>query len=473
MTQRNESKPILVSRRHRYHRRRGFRPILEAYENRQLLSTVTPTTVTFDPDGTGPSTPVIVGTIDELPGNAIAVGYNVANPASPTGFSTPTVGHTFTLEYQASVGDLLDASGNPVYGYGISNGGNTGQLTVVASFTEQVTSATATTAAFTTTGAGTVTFYFNPTRAANNLTGTDFAPGTPGNTLAANTYITVYSGTIIPGASGVFSVATTPGQNAGALDQSPNGNNYPGVNTVAGTGGTNLGVQTTSLNTAFFTTAPPPSMLIQFTNTSNNLPFSEIDPSAIFFDGQSGVASVGPVNGGSNAAGNPLAANVMFQADANTSFATSLTPGPALTWGYWKTHTGYGPQANAWSTATVDLGDNVEYFGAVDAQGRAASSMKFGGHTYSFADLQTILGSSVGGNALINLGHQLIAAILNDVNGAGTPAAVSLIHQASDLLAANSLVIGVDSVTSNSNPTLYSQIILLADQLESFNASGI
>jgi uncharacterized repeat protein (TIGR01451 family) len=171
----------------------------------------------------------------------------------------------------------------------------------------------------------------------------------------------------------------------------------------------------------------------------------------------------------------------------NNTATDTDTPNPPqngnlpLTWGYWKTHDGYGPQADAWPTGTFGLGDGVIYMGAVDGQGRAASSITFGGHTYTFSELQTILGTSVGGDALINLGHQLIAAILNVANGAGTPAAVTLIHQASDALlttnplntSGHNLLIGVDSVTNKTNKALYNQLVGLAASLDAFNSSGV
>jgi hypothetical protein len=94
-----------------------------------------------------------------------------------------------------------------------------------------------------------------------------------------------------------------------------------------------------------------------------------------------------------------------------------------------------------------------------------------GGHTYTADAVRSIFGMSVRGNALLDLGHQLFAAILNVANGAGTPAAISLIKQASDLLAANHLVIGVDSVTAGD--PLYAQFTTLASELDAFNSSGV
>jgi hypothetical protein len=146
-----------------------------------------------------------------------------------------------------------------------------------------------------------------------------------------------------------------------------------------------------------------------------------------------------------------------------------------LTWGYWKNHDGTGSQANAWplTNGPIPIAPGVTYTGTQDAQGVTTSSMTFGGHIYTIDQLESILATSVEGNALINLGHQLIAAILNVANGAGTPTAVSLIQQASDLLAANNLVIGVDVVSSKINKTLLAPFTDLASQLDAYNSSGV
>jgi hypothetical protein len=163
---------------------------------------------------------------------------------------------------------------------------------------------------------------------------------------------------------------------------------------------------------------------------------------------------------------------------------TAVTP--ALTWGFWKNHTGYGSPVDAWPVGNFNLGDGVSYHGTKIAGGAKGlgkvgpdTTMTVGGTTYTFAQLQSIFASSVNGNAVINLGHQLIAAILNVANGAVTPTAISLIHQASDLLKSGStttpgpLVMGVTVVTATSDPTLYDQLIFLEMGLDAFNSSGV
>jgi hypothetical protein len=186
----------------------------------------------------------------------------------------------------------------------------------------------------------------------------------------------------------------------------------------------------------------------------------------------------------------------VYSGDSNYKGSTSdpepltLTAAtPALTFGFWKNHTGLDSPADAWPVGnfniTSDATSTVSYHGVAttNAQGKKivsdATTMTFGGHTYTFQQLRSIFATPVTGNALISLGHQLIAAILNVANGAGTPTAVDLIQDASDLLATGStttpgpLVIGVASVTQASDPTLYAQLISLESQLDAFNSSGV
>jgi hypothetical protein len=181
----------------------------------------------------------------------------------------------------------------------------------------------------------------------------------------------------------------------------------------------------------------------------------------------------------------------VYSGDSNYKGSTSavepltiIATTPALTWGFWKNHTGHDSPVDAWpvgdfaitsdSTSTVSFHGTKIPGGAKNlGQVGPDTTMTVGGHTYSFANLQTIFASSVQGNGVINLGHQLIAAILNVANGAGTPTAISEIQQASDLLKTNSLVMGVSVVTQGSNPTLYAQLVELSSELDAFNSSGV
>ena len=98
------------------------------------------------------------------------------------------------------------------------------------------------------------------------------------------------------------------------------------MNTVTGSGGTNFNTSTTTANPLFFTGGVS-SSASSMTTTSDNLPFNQIHPSAVFYNNQAGVSTVGTVNG---LVGNG-AQNFMFQDDAITSFApaASAVPEPA------------------------------------------------------------------------------------------------------------------------------------------------
>jgi len=84
------------------------------------------------------------------------------------------------------------------------------------------------------------------------------------------------------------------------------------------------------------------------------------------------------------------------------SLTTSFTPpggGCTFTWGYWKNHAGTKHQPNAWPVSSLTLGTV----------------------TYTKTQLLDILNTSVTGNGLVSLAHQLIAAKLNVAAGASPP----------------------------------------------------
>lgn len=78
-----------------------------------------------------------------------------------------------------------------------------------------------------------------------------------------------------------------------------------------------------------------------------------------------------------------------------------------LTWGYWKTH------PEVWTVAELTLGET----------------------TYAADAVQAILATDVGGNGLLALAHQLVAAKLNGVAGASTEAGDQAIADADALIA--------------------------------------
>ena len=118
---------------------------------------------------------------------------------------------------------------------------------------------------------------------------------------------------------------------------------------------------------------------------------------------------------------------------------TSITENPiiagedcTLTQGYWKNH------PSAWPVSSVELG-NV---------------------TYTKQQALDILETSVSGNGLIALAHQLIAAKLNVAVGGSADGIADLIADADALI--GNLVVGTDSLQTNVTSDLN-------DALDAFN----
>jgi len=273
-------------------------------------------TIVFDPNGALPGGPgpVNVITFDEDPGNALIV-----NAILPGGNGVPNVGTPLDVYYQATITSLKsgDPTSSAVVNYGPA-GNVAGTLTITVQFREQITAVTPNSTgggSITLSGAGVtqpvngVNIYFNPANnAANNLLGTGFV----GPTL-------IYTGTANADASGTFN---RPDNGTQALDQFGI-NNYPGLLSAPGpgatggqtaSGGTSLSVTTTSFDPTFFLTNLTGATLGLFFNTSNVIPFHQVDPSAVVL-GQPGatVGSIGLINGISGP-------NILLQSDANSSF---------------------------------------------------------------------------------------------------------------------------------------------------------
>jgi len=256
--------------------------------------------VNFDPNGTGGATNLAIVSFDESPGNALAVGSILA-PGVPNTV-TP-----FTVLYQARIGTLNDAGNNIVSVPGLTT---TGELTIVAMFkeVETVTGPNSVTLSLNTPQVGSfIQVYFDPSKDSSDLAGTGFNNGT-----------LIYSGTVNRDGTGSF--ANTPG----AIDNFDNhlANDYPGVLSLVGAGGTILSANTTFQNSNFFLTSV--SMLQFSFNTSNKVPFAEVDPSHLFFNGT--VPVLGPPGLTINGLTGP---DFQFQADANSSFQTAAVPEPA------------------------------------------------------------------------------------------------------------------------------------------------
>src|SRR5262249_11953149 len=118
-------------------------------------------------------------------------------------------------------------------------------------------------------------------------------------------------------------------------------NNYAGVGTLNGSGSVGLKIRIDSFNPNYFPDLPVGLVITFDTNTTTNIPYEQIDPSALFSSTGlpggatvAGVGNVGPING-LGGAPNPAGGTfpgiaTMFQADANSSFVVpSAVPEPA------------------------------------------------------------------------------------------------------------------------------------------------
>jgi hypothetical protein len=158
--------------------------------------------------------------------------------------------------------------------------GGVGEITMVARYTEQVTGTAlgGAFASFASTGAGWLEFYWSAGVDSVDLTGSGFNNGTLIGRLDGVTI----------GSVGTFLVTGGPVN----LDGTANGNQYPGQQTVTGTGSqSNLeaGLTGVDLDPTFFKTLLA-GFEITYENISIGLPYLSADPSDCFNDAPSGAA---------------------------------------------------------------------------------------------------------------------------------------------------------------------------------------
>lgn len=277
----------------------------------------------FDPAGTGAGFQIDV--LDWAPGNALAVG---GNPT--TGLFT---GDTVTLLYQANLGSAI-RNGSNVFSNG--DGGKT--FTIVAGFTENVTglgflgSGSGATLGVTLDLASSPTtnfIYIYANSAGNDLAGTGFA-GAPGDLIFKAHVSSINSSNFF------FSGSCTGSCDADFSDWVPdtdkldkfNSDNYPGIQTIIGSGSTDLEAVIDFVNPLYFPVMDYSQAAFTFFNTSQVDPYNQTNPSALF--SSDGVAdgdtanNIGSVNG---APVDGVDRNFQFQVDGNQSFQATPEPG--------------------------------------------------------------------------------------------------------------------------------------------------
>jgi hypothetical protein len=265
--------------------------------------------IPFDPTGGGGGNPgnvISVYAFDWSVGNSVAIG---ANPF--------TANSEFDVVYQARLANFLDQNGNP-YNSTQTQGLNSNyEITLVARFRERVvsvnTNGSLVTANFKLAADQPNNFFEvfrNAPPAANDLAGTGFNTGT-----------LLMSGAVVQGGTKGVGNFLNDLSNIQALDQFGT-NNYPGINTVTGTGSFKFSstIPFAGINQSY---VPVGSSFINMdTNGDTHVPFDEVDPSALFVGG-AGVGgslfapNIGTVNGAPlNSGGGP---DFQFLSDLNGS----------------------------------------------------------------------------------------------------------------------------------------------------------
>ena len=293
--------------------------------------------LTFCPNGIpGSAACVPFNVLDQAPGNAIA----------DASLSTP-IGSSFNVFYQANLGSTQNAGAGTFLN---GTGGNF--FTFVLGYQEQLTGSTVV------GGVGVLTFGYSPLNdpainnnpadpnffymykvptLASDLAGTGFVPAAPAT--PPNPILQGFTTPVGYSASFTTTGLTTPDPiecglvGPSCLDQGCADlgggftNNYVGVQSVGGTGSVLLKITITGFNPNYFPDLPVGASIVFDTNTSTNLPYEQIDPSAAFSStglvgaNKPGVASVGAIN----AISGP---STMFQADANASFLVPVAAVP-------------------------------------------------------------------------------------------------------------------------------------------------
>ena len=255
-----------------------------------------------------------VGSLDWKAGNALAVG------AVPT-----AVGKQFQLYYQSSLLGFLDATTGAAISTPLLNSTATGgyQITAVASFLEQVINVNPNGAGQSANfslvkgGPSYVELYLNTdtTKFSNDLAGTNFAAGT---LFLRGHAVDMYNSNF----------ASDPTGRTGLLDQFGN-DDWGGKQTVLGSGGTKVIFQVDWYDHSIIQQIYDFELRINKFDTSNNLPFEDVNPSRSFYNGFGGapiIPSIGSMNGA-------IGPDILFQADAVSSLSAVPEPSTVILMG--------------------------------------------------------------------------------------------------------------------------------------------
>lgn len=277
--------------------------------------------IQFDIDGGGPAGAVNATIFDWLPGSTLLQ------------ITGATTGH---ILFQANLNTVQTTAATTVGG----TAGTTSWLTLVTSF--DVTLNTATGTITVVPNSGVAKIYADQERG-NNLTGVGFAldPGAV-EILSA----TVTSGTGTVGFTGAAPLDLDSYPDAivpivGTVEAG--GNNYPGVFTLTGNGGSQFTATVNTFNSAYFLNLVAGSSLV-LTNASQIDPYDQANPSNAFSTNAitdanlTNVITGGSLCGAGQSIGSLVAPcvngtglNIIAQSDANSSFTVpaGVVPEPA------------------------------------------------------------------------------------------------------------------------------------------------
>jgi len=182
------------------------------------------------------------------------------------------------------------------------------------------------------------------------------------------------------------------------------------------------------------------SISLNFPGTQQSFPYTAMTSGPV-----TGAVSGYTVSGMATLNG-PEHNTVPISFSSKTVNCTTSGGGCPATFGYWKNH--------AFPSGVV------------------TSGLTIGGVTYTAAELEHVLETSPqGGNAVIILGHQLIAALLNESAGAvDNPIANGAITSAESLLENNSLNLLTSDVHSGS--TLGAELLVPEGVLNDYNSAN-
>ena len=253
----------------------------------------------FDPDGSGSDSAVSITGFDWVTTSFLAKNGN----AAIANFLNGSGSTTFEIYSHATLGGYLP-SNTPEQGLGQQY-----EITMVAKFTEMVTSVNSSgVASFAAVAGGPafVEMYYDTSKNASDLTGHGFDDGR-----------LILSGSNVGNTTGFFTVTDFAPT---ALDANGNGDQYTNQLTVSGIGTQgSIKILNPSIDTSFFKTT-----LLDFSfaygNVSQLLPFDTVDPSDCYTPLASGVG-IGNANATSACDNNHV--NGLFSAQVN---ATGLTP---------------------------------------------------------------------------------------------------------------------------------------------------